>query len=125
MRRRGRQHVQAVDLIVQDDLTLGVQTVDELVDGFGPIRCPVVDGLQLHHRPTVSAGYDTTSDSVRRAGTTRGQMPAAFLSSLNDSSASTASSWTSGNAVQSEVKPMPRTPDIEIAAIESALLAGS
>jgi hypothetical protein len=58
VRAGGRQHVQAVDLIVQRHLALGIQSDDEAVDWLRPVRRTVVDGLKVRHRAMVSAPTD-------------------------------------------------------------------
>ena len=55
--RVGRgEHVEAVDLVVEDHLTLDRQPVDEVVDRLGAIRRAVVDGL--HGRESVAVRSD-------------------------------------------------------------------
>jgi hypothetical protein len=50
---RGCEHVQAIDLIVERHLALGVQPVNEVVDRLGSVSRAVVDGLKRGHNSNV------------------------------------------------------------------------
>jgi hypothetical protein len=57
--RVGRgEHVEAVDLVVEDHLTLDRQPVDEVVDRLGAVGRAMVDGLEVRHVRRIAAGTD-------------------------------------------------------------------
>jgi len=43
----GGKHVQSVDLVVEGNLTFDRQGFDEVANGFGSVRCAIVDRLHL------------------------------------------------------------------------------
>ena len=62
-RIRGTQHVETVDLVVQDNLTLHRESIDEVVDWFGPVRRPIENRLQSWHETTMPSIADKTNRS--------------------------------------------------------------
>jgi hypothetical protein len=52
------EQVQPVDLIVEDYLLLGAQSLDESVDRLGTILRPIVNRLQVRHVPRLVVGSD-------------------------------------------------------------------
>ena len=71
----GREHVQAVDLVVQCDLAPGIETIDEVADRLGSVRCAVVDGLKAGHRPIVSGTDDTSAEFTPQPPVLAGECP--------------------------------------------------
>jgi hypothetical protein len=55
MRARGRETVETLDLVVDRELTLRLESLDKRVYGLEPLRCSVVNGLQTLHRPSVGS----------------------------------------------------------------------
>jgi hypothetical protein len=54
VRHRRRERVEPVDLVVQDDLALGAQALDELVNRLRAVASAVVDRLKMRHEMKVS-----------------------------------------------------------------------
>lgn len=66
VRHGGPEQVQSADLVIDGDLTPGVEPFDELVDGFPAANISVVDRLESAHQRTLAMGTDTFAVELMR-----------------------------------------------------------